>query len=476
MNDTLLKILAQRLFPALVLALVCVASGAPARAADMPGEITLKDAPLTLKRAVRTALDNSRTVQSADLQVRSADSKIREVKSSFGFDLSIKSTVQRVEDSSVFSLPLTYYNVAPVTIGGAPLFAITDPTPQTMTVSSKLNAEWQQTGEMTLVKPLFTFGKRKAAVSAATHGSGIARLDAELARITLTARVTELFQGALLAAQAVAVQEQALERARAHLSNTTKRYESGLGVKLDLIRADTDVQKAMENLNTAQKNFTLVRKALSNALGLDYGRDIAVSDADAFQACDLKPLDYYLQTALEKRPELGQLDLGVKAAENQVSLNRDRPMVALAGLWNYRGRGSMFSSQDTWRAVLSVQAPVFDNGNASAKVAQARLRVRDLDLKSTDLKNGIQLQVEQAYLNVVEAGQRLDTSRSILDMAREGYRIADLSYGSGYATQLDVLDAAHGLTQAELNHARSQHDYEVAKSQLALACGLYTLE
>jgi len=136
----------------------------------------------------------------------------------------------------------------------------------------------------------------------------------------------------------------------------------------------------------------------------------------------------------------------------------------------------MFLGQDSWRAVVACEMPLYDDKLARSKVAQSKLRERDLELKETDLINGIKIQVQNAYLETTEAEGRLETSESILKAAEEGYRIASLSYKEGLATEIDVLDAAHNLTGAGLNHAKARYDYEIAKADLAFACGAPSIE
>jgi outer membrane protein TolC len=87
-------------------------------------------------------------------------------------------------------------------------------------------------------------------------------------------------------------------------------------------------------------------------------------------------------------------------------------------------------------------------------------------LSEIDLKEGISLQISQAYLSLVEAELRLDTSAAMLEAAEEAYRMA----------AIDLIDAEHALTQARLNRAKSKYDYEAAKAKLASACGLTDIE
>jgi outer membrane protein len=83
--------------------------------------------------------------------------------------------------------------------------------------------------------------------------------------------------------------------------------------------------------------------------------------------------------------------------------------------------------------------------------------------------------LNQAYLGLIEAGERIDTSEAILASAEEGYRMAEVGFKEGVTTSIDLLDAEHGLTQAKLNRAKANFDYETQKARLARSCGLESL-
>jgi outer membrane protein TolC len=441
--------------------------------ADVPTrEISLADAPLTLDKAVETALSANRSVRSADLAAESAEKKLAETKSRFGLSLNLNGNYQRVESSSKLSFPLSYYEVAPVNISGSNLFAISNPVPKIQLIEYSLNPEWQHTGDLNVVKPVFTFGKKEKAVSAARKGKEIASLDSELARINLAAEVKSLFHSAILAGEAVKLLESSVLRSESHMKDVVELFNSGLGIKLDVIRSEVELQSAREKLATARKNRTLAMRALANLVGLPYEKELTITDRGAFGYIELAPLERYLELAARNRPEFEQIQKGRDAAVLMSELEQNKPNIAFVGQWSFHSRGSMFTPQDSWRAVLAVEYPFFDQGLASAKAAQARLRADDLDLKTVDLSNGVKIQTEAAYLQIIEAKDRLETSRIILSAAEEGYRIASLSYKEGFATQLDVIDAEHNLTSAGLNFASAKRDYETAKAGLAAACGL----
>jgi outer membrane protein TolC len=374
-----------------------------------------------------------------------------------------------VDDSSQLSLPLTYYDITSNDSGG---FDINNPVPEIKFMDVDIHTEYQHMGQLTITRPLYTFGAQEDASSIARSGLDVARLDTELGRLTLIANVKKSFYLVILTENVVRLQRESVARAEEHLFEVQELYNSGLGTRLDLLRSQTGVQSANEQLTTAITNNTLALRALNFLLGYEYRDQISVSSEDEFKEIDIMPLENYISIALTSRTELQQIDSYLEIAGLQTGLSRDRPVVAFAGIWNFDSRGSLFVSPGSWRAMVTCEIPVFDNGLSQSRVDQARIQEQDLELKKTDLINGIKIQTESAYLRLTEVKERLVTSESILQAAEEGYRIATISYIENVATELDVMDAAHGLTGAGINLAQAQYDYEVALADLALACAL----
>ena len=74
----------------------------------------------------------------------------------------------------------------------------------------------------------------------------------------------------------------------------------------------------------------------------------------------------------------------------------------------------------------------------------------------------VQLEVKQAYLNIRSAAQKVEETQTVVDQARENYRIQNIRYQAGVGINLDVLDAQLSLNEAQVNHIQALYDYNVA--------------
>ena len=114
---------------------------------------------------------------------------------------------------------------------------------------------------------------------------------------------------------------------------------------------------------------------------------------------------------------------------------------------------------------------MFDSGASRARVRQAKQTREKLAETEAQLRDGITLQVGEAYLSMNEANARRSSTAAILAEAEEAVRMAETGYKEGVTTNLDVIDAQNGLSMARLNNAQAKFDYEVAKARLLNAVG-----
>lgn len=176
--------------------------------------------------------------------------------------------------------------------------------------------------------------------------------------------------------------------------------------------------------------------------------------------------------ALERRPEIAQLEQLRAASEEQVRIARKNrwPTLALgidAGTQgeDYRlGDGYNFgvvSLVFTWK--------LFDGGADAARVHQARASAKQVVLRETELAQQIRLEVQQAYDRLQTARASLATAQARAEAARAAFRIASRKRDEGVINQVEFIDARTTLTSAELNYSSTQFDVLARRAELEYA-------
>jgi outer membrane protein len=80
--------------------------------------------------------------------------------------------------------------------------------------------------------------------------------------------------------------------------------------------------------------------------------------------------------------------------------------------------------------------------------------------------------VQQSFVNLVAARERIRTAAVLLTSARENLDLAQGRYQVGVGPLIDVTDAEFALTQAESENIQAAVDFKISDARLRKAMGL----
>ena len=81
------------------------------------------------------------------------------------------------------------------------------------------------------------------------------------------------------------------------------------------------------------------------------------------------------------------------------------------------------------------------------------------------------LDVEQAYLRLVELRDRIKANEAAANAAKENLDLATGRYQVGVGSIIEITDAQTLYTDAQTTYIRSLYDYKIADAQLTRAIG-----
>ncbi|MGH7411370.1 MAG: TolC family protein, partial [Candidatus Methylomirabilis sp.] len=177
--------------------------------------------------------------------------------------------------------------------------------------------------EMTLVQPLYTFGKITGLREAAAEGVKADRAKVEEKASDVILRIKELYYGRLLASDLLGLIDEIsgdLEKAIDKTERQLKADAPGVD-EVDLYKLKAFRGEILKNRNEAQKGFDLATAALRTFAGLDPGQPFEL-DAKGLDAAprQVEPEDQAIGTALDLRPEMAQVRAGLRATEALVQV------------------------------------------------------------------------------------------------------------------------------------------------------------
>jgi outer membrane protein len=322
-------------------------------------------------------------------------------------------------------------------------------------------------------QPLFQAGEATLGYQQARLGREMAAAYVLNARQQLLFQVTQAYFGLQLAQENLAVVQQARQTAAAHLKITQTRFQAGTVVHSDVLSAQVHLAKLTQEEMTGASQVQIARSALSTVVGRPEAGARPLAPAPKTPASLPPRLDDLKQTAQEKRPDLKQLELSARVAQQEYAKARLNylPRLHVVAEYDVDQRRLFGSSGDSYTVMALLNFNLFNGLADLARVRETRAKeTQARDLKR-DLEDRVRHQVTEAILNLKTAHDRLGVAEKAVAQARESLRLIRLRYETGLTILVDLLTAEDATKNAELSRVATLFDTYLAQAGLDLALG-----
>jgi outer membrane protein len=321
--------------------------------------------------------------------------------------------------------------------------------------------------------PLYTGGKLEGTIDKAKLAAKSADLGVTNTQQQIKLNATTGYYSILQTRNLVGLREESLDRLTAHLKNVEAQYNAGTVAKSDVLRSEVEKADAEQNLIIAKNSHELAISNLNNIISLPLATPLVVKDELKYQKFD-KTLEECIAFALNSRPDLAQAQANVEAAQAQIRVAESGSKLSIAATASENWSDNEYPGTDknTWAVGVSASYNLFDSGLTKAQVRGAEAGHSKAQEQLRQAKDSAQLEVRQAYLNMLEAEKRIETSNVAVTKAEEDYKIAQVRYSAGVGTNLDVIDSQVALTSAKTNYIQALYDYNTSRAKLDKAMGI----
>lgn len=322
---------------------------------------------------------------------------------------------------------------------------------------------------------LDTSGSLKHTRERASYALNAAELTLENTKQSVKLQTTQAYYQLLECRNLVDVDQEAVDTLQEHLSNVNAQYRVGTVAKSDVLASEVQLANAQQSLVTAQNNYDIAMASLNNIIGLPSDTILSVKDQLQYTAYPDLNLDKCTAYALDNRPDGIAADYQVEQSKEALAIAKagHLPTVTAAVTRSLTGRDE-FKEDITgqWTAGLTASWNIFDNGQVTASVEQAKAGLRAAEESAAATKETIQLNVREQYLSLIAAEKNIQTTSKAVEQAEEDYKIAQVRYSAGVDTNLSVMDAQEKLTSARTNYYTALYNYNTSKAALDKAMGI----
>ena len=337
---------------------------------------------------------------------------------------------------------------------------------------------------MTASQLLFDFGRTWAAKDVAKSSAEALKEVLEAQKLDISQLVKTQYYTLLLSKRLVEVNVTALDRAEVNLRSAQGFFQVGTQPKSFVTRAEVDVANGRVNVIRAQNAVSLARVALNTAMGIAVNAPTEVKDTLAYQQFPMDRDALVARGDARTGPEYRQVKAQADAADAFVRQTfRDffpnlfgSGTYGVTGVTGFPASGSrstsgFMDSGNEWQVGLSLNWSIFDGGGKIARYKEAKANLEASQARVRDTELQVWQSVEQSYLNLGEAEERIGAARKAVESAEENYQLARGRFDAGVANIIELTDAQLALTQAQSTEAQALSDYRIAIANLERSLG-----
>jgi outer membrane protein len=393
---------------------------------------------LTLDKAIDIALKNQPSITAGRFAVRASDARINEALSPYYPQISASTS---------------YSKVSPATSGPS-----NAGTYESYSASAGLN------------QLISDFGKTATQVRISKLNNLSSKYDLTTTQETVTYNVKQAYYTVLQTMRNRIVVQQTVNQFQEHLQQAQGFFEAGTKAKFDVTKAEVDLSNARLNAITADNLVKQAYVTLKNAMGLPEVPDFQLENNLLYVPYEL-PVEQAIEKAYVQRPDLQSIIMKREASKESINLIKKGFYPTLSANGGYQHTGTAFPLNRGWNYGLSLSVPIFNGFITKNQVSEAEANLGTISANEQTLRLDIYSQVQQGYLSLRAAAERIRASELGVRQATENVELASGRYEAGVGGPLEVTDAIVAKANAEVAHTSALTDYKIAQAAIEKAIG-----
>lgn len=325
---------------------------------------------------------------------------------------------------------------------------------------------YKTTGEVDWL--LTDFGRREGTIRREEDTLEARRSARQTSTEAVVFMVRRAFFDYLRARALVRVEEDTVKDRETLVRQAQGFFDVGTRPKIDVARAEASLFAAKAGLIAAQNGVRIAWARLKNAMGVTRFEERPVA-AEVHARPPTLSLEEAVKGAFESRTELKEFQSRLDAQQEAIDVAKLGRMPRLRFAGQY---GEWWHNErDIMSSMVVFDIPLFSGFTVKPEIER---NVRDHAVIRAQLeeeRQRIALEVEESYLNLAEAGERIKANEAQKRSAKENLDLANGRYQVGVGSIIEITEAQVINSRALTDHIRSIYDHKVAEARLARAMG-----
>lgn len=279
------------------------------------------------------------------------------------------------------------------------------------------------------------------------------------------------YLGVLTQGRLLAISVLSRDTAKAHYEYAHTRASFGLGNRLNELRALDELRSDEAAVAQAEAAVERAREAL----GVLTGDSQALDVEDGVLLGELPDEEQVSEARLRERPDLQLVQRRRDAAAAVLDDSWRDYLPYLLGTLSaaYQDPATSTIPAATWQAQLVLSLPLYDGGQRYGARRERRALLQEADIAVERALREARAEVRVAFTNLRSAERALTSARASAGAAHDTLALANLAFGGGAVSNLEVIDAERRRRDADVQAAIAEDGVRQARLDVLAAAGLF---
>lgn len=257
-----------------------------------------------------------------------------------------------------------------------------------------------------------------------------------------------------------------------------KMIAEGVATRSEGLSVAVKKNEAEMTLTKVNDGLILSKMLLCQQCGLPLNTQLTLADEnDSHLKVTLMDVNVNAQQAVENRSEVKALQNAVDMAHQTTNIIKaaNLPQVLLTGGYAVSNPNVLNGFERKfggfWNIGVLVRVPIWNWGDVAYKVRASKGAAAIASLELAEVKEKVELQVQQSAFQVDEATKRLAMAKASISRADENLRTANIGFREGVITPTTVMEAQTAWLQAKSQEIDAEIDVKVSQVNLRKALG-----
>lgn len=333
-------------------------------------------------------------------------------------------------------------------------------------------------GAIMVTQPVFMGGAIIAMNKMADAGEQMAANSAEARRQSTIYEIDQAYWQVVSLRHKQKLAQGYLDLVKKLDGDVQKMIKEGVATRSEGLSVSVKVNEAEMALLKVNDGLTLSKMLLCQLCGIPVNEQVVLAEEETDDLSVVETVPQVdVEQAAENRPELKMLqnvvDMG-KQATNMLKAG-NLPQVLLTGGYMvsnpnvFNGFEKKFAG--VWNVGVLVRVPIWNWGDVAYKVRAAKGATTIATLQRDEIREKIELQVNQSAFKVNEANKKLEMAKASTERANENLRTANLGFREGVISSTTVMEAQTAWLQAQSQKIDAEIDVKLSQVNLQKALG-----